>query len=377
MAKSKSFFGLRTGSTKSLTFQTYRGQQITKDRVTSVSNPQSTAQMDQRLLLPMVANARTRLAGLVDHSFEGVPYGYQSLQKFSSLNLQKGALTVSSYVPKGLSDPGRANFIIADGSLHSPLQDPVLFKNDSLLLFSSRLVRHEEPKTKIFPAMPAGTKGSTVMYYLNRYMATEDALFWFSPNSQLTFIGQGTKKTAKYTATDGTEKEYPLSAFAVMRLVSPVAYPAEKKPGTALTVDELADYHDDNDKFVLAQDVPEGGLNKVFLNSVGVDLGMELGFFRVSGDGALGQEYHFGFSPTFDAVQEGDFALACACIFSQLDGSVWRRSRTRMTVIDSSGAATKEDVIGGYLKSGSESTKYLNAGTDGTGIVGAKKGLFN
>ena len=372
MAKSKSFFGLRTGSTKSLTFQTLRGQQITKDRVTSVSNPQTIAQMDQRLLLPMVANARTRLAGLVDHSFEGVPYGYQSLQKFSSMNLQKGALTVSSYVPKGLSDPGRANFIVADGSLHSPLQDPALVKDDTILLFSSGITLPEEPKAKIFPAMPAGTKGSTVMYYLNRYMATEDGLSWFSPNSQLTFLGQGTQKTAKYTASDGSEKEYPLSGFAVMRLVSPAAYPADKKPGTPLTVDELAAYHDDNDKFVLAEDVPAGGLNKVFLNSVGVSLGMELGFFKMSdGDD---QEFEFGFSPTFVAVHDGDFALACACIFSQLDGSVWRRSRTRLTVIDSSRAATREDVIGGYLKSGSESTKYLNTGTDGTGIVGAKKG---
>ena len=369
MAKSKSFFGLRTGSTKSLTFQTYRGQQITKDRVTSVSNPQTFAQMDQRLLLPMVANARTRLAGLVDHSFEGVPYGYQSLQKFSSMNLQKGALTVSSYVPKGLSDPGRADFIIADGSLHSPLQDPALVKDDSILLFSSGITLSEEPQTKIFPAMPAGTKGSTVMYYLNRYMATADGLSWFSPNSQLTFLGQGTTKSAKYTASDGSEKDYPLSAFAIMRLVNPAAYPPDKKPGTALTVDELKDYHDDNDKFVLAEDVPAGGLNKVFLNGVGVDLGMELGFFKMSED-----EFEFGFSPTFVAVQEGDFALSCACIFSQLDGAIWRRSRTRLTVIDSSRAATREDVIGGYLKSGSESTKYLNTGTDGTGIVGAKKG---
>ena len=374
MAKSKSFFGLRTGSTKSLTFQTYRGLQVTKDRVTSVSNPQTIAQMDQRLLLPMVANARTRLAGLVDHSFEGVPYGYQSLQKFSSLNLQKGALTVSSYVPKGLSDPGRADFIIADGSLHSPLQDPALVKDDTILLFSSGITLPEEPKTKIFPAMPAGTKGSTVMYYLNRYMATEGGLSWFSANSQLTFLGQGTNKSAKYTATDGTEKEYPLSAFAIMRLVNPAAYPADKKPGTALTVAELEDYHDDNDKFVLAEDVPAGGLNKVFLNGVGVDLGMELGLFEMSEEGSDEKEFEFGFSPSFVAVQEGDFALACACIFSQLDGSVWRRSRTRLTVIDSSKAATKEDVIGGYLKSGSESTKYLNTGTDGTGIVGAKKG---
>ena len=65
MAKSKSFFGLRTGSTKSLTFQVYRGQQITKDRV-RVSNPRTEAQMTQRALIPIVAAARSALKGLVD-----------------------------------------------------------------------------------------------------------------------------------------------------------------------------------------------------------------------------------------------------------------------------------------------------------------------
>lgn len=365
MAKSKSFFGLRTGSTKSLTFQTYRGQQITKDRVTSVSNPQSAAQMDQRLLLPMVANARTRLSGLIDHSFEGVPYGYQSLQKFSSLNLQKGALTVSSYVPKGLSDPGRANFIIADGSLNQPLAEPALVNNDSMLFFSAGIAN--EPATKIFPAMPAGTKGSTVMYYLNRFMAADSYLSWWRANSQLTFLGQAQTNLVKYTATDGTEKDYAASSFAVMRLVNPAAYPAETKAGTALTVDELKDYHDDNDKFVLVAEVAAGGANKVALRSTQYELFIEIGGLNISKD-----EVEFGFSPSFDAISEG-IPFAAACIFSQLDGSVWRRSRTRLTVMDFSKAATREDVIGGYLKSGSESTKYLNTGTDGAGIVGAKK----
>lgn len=366
MAKSKSFFGLRTGSTKSLTFQTYRGQQITKDRVASVSNPQTIAQMDQRLLLPMVANARTRLAGLVDHSFEGVPYGYQSLQKFSSLNLQKGALTVGSYVPKGLSDPGRANFIIADGSLPAPLADPTLVDDDlSKLFFGAG--QSDEPATKIFPAMPKGTKGSTVMYYLYRYMATNPGLSWFSPNSQLTFLGQGTNKTVEYAATDGSVKAYALSGFAVIRLVCPAAYPAEKKAGTALTVDELADYHDDNDKFVLEEDVPAGGANQVTLRSTQYELMIDIGALHTSEN-----EVEFGFCPAFVAVDGNDQIFAGACIFSQLDGSVWRRSRTRMTVIDLTRSATKEDVIGGYLKSGSESTKYLNTGTEGAGIVGAK-----
>lgn len=49
MAKSHSFFGLRRGSTKSLTFQVNKGQQITKDRVYEVANPRTTQQMAQRL----------------------------------------------------------------------------------------------------------------------------------------------------------------------------------------------------------------------------------------------------------------------------------------------------------------------------------------
>ena len=365
MARSKSFFGLRTGSTKSLTFQTYRGQQITKDRVTSVSNPQSTAQMDQRLLLPMVANARTRLSGLIDHSFEGVPYGYMSLQKFSSLNLKKGALDVTSFVPKGLSDPGRANFIIADGSLDLPVKDAYLVKNDTKLFFG---LGTSVPASTIFPAMPEGTKGSTVMYYFNRYMASDASMSWFGPNSQLTFLGQGVSNTVKYTATDGSVKDYKLSVFSVMRLVNPAAYPAETKPGTPLTVDELKNYHDDNDKYVLSAAVAAGGANLVSLEIPNSGLSIEIGAIDVDDD-----EKDFGFAPYF-VNNEPPYPLAAACIFSQLAGTVWRRSRTRLSVIDTSLAVRREEVIGGYRKSARESTKYLNTGTDGTGIAGAKKG---
>ena len=326
MARSKSFFGLRTGSTKSLTFQTYRGQQITKDRVTSVSNPQSTAQMDQRLLLPMVANARTRLSGLIDHSFEGVPYGYQSLQNLSSRNLKKGALDVTSFVPKGLSDPGRANFIIADGSLDLPMEEPVLVFDDTKLFFGLGGIR-DYPST-IFPAMPEGTKGSTVMYYFNRFMASNALTSWFGPNSQLTFLGQGVSNTVKYTATDGSVKEYNLSVFSVMRLVNPAAYPAETKPGTALTVDELKDYHDDNDKYVLSAAVAAGGANVVSLKLPNTGLSIEIGAIDIARE-----EKSFGFAPYF-ANNGSSYPLAAACIFSQLDGTVWRRSRTRLSVID-------------------------------------------
>lgn len=51
MAKSASFFGLRRGSTKTLTFSVLDGQQITKDRVTEVKNPRTDMQMQQRCLM--------------------------------------------------------------------------------------------------------------------------------------------------------------------------------------------------------------------------------------------------------------------------------------------------------------------------------------
>ena len=122
MAKSKSFFGLRTGSTKSLTFQLYRGQQITKDRVTRISNPRSEAQMKQRAIIPIVAASRAALKGLVDHSFEGVSYGDQSLKMFSSLNLKAGALNVASYSPNGYSNPGFANLIVSRGTINEEFE---------------------------------------------------------------------------------------------------------------------------------------------------------------------------------------------------------------------------------------------------------------
>ena len=364
MAKSKSFFGLRTGSTKSLTFQTYRGQQITKDRVTSVSNPQSKAQMDQRLLLPLVANARTRLSGLIDHSFEGVPYGYQSLQRFSSLNLAKDALTVAAYVPKGLSLTGMANFIIADGSLTNYLGE--CFLSDSGETYFN--VVAPEPAAKIWPAMSQGTKGSTVMYYFARY--AKSALSFFSPNSQLTFLGQVAGDDVDYTASDGSTQHTFNSIFGIMRLVCPDSYPAETNSGTPLTVNELAGYYDDNDQFVLAEAVPQGGANLVTLVQQKTGLSIQIGFTKLTGEDSA----EFRIIPNFTALSVSGDVLAVGAIYSKKEGNLWRRSRSRMTILStgSSKMPSREQVIAGYLKATSNSKKYLNAGTEGTGLVGSK-----
>lgn len=86
MAKSKSFFGLRRGSTKSLTFSVLNGQQVTKDRVYGGKNPRSMAQMIQRMCMATSSAAYAAMKQIVDHSFEGVSYGANTMAKFLSVN---------------------------------------------------------------------------------------------------------------------------------------------------------------------------------------------------------------------------------------------------------------------------------------------------
>lgn len=86
MAKSKSFFGLRRGSTKSLTFSVLNGQQITKDRVYGGKNPRSLAQMVQRMCLATSSAAYAQMKQIVDHSFEGVSYGARTMAEFIKVN---------------------------------------------------------------------------------------------------------------------------------------------------------------------------------------------------------------------------------------------------------------------------------------------------
>lgn len=117
MAKSSSFFGLRKGSTKSLTFSVLDGKQITKDRVVYVKNPQTVAQAYQRYKLASLCNSYRMLSGICDHSFEGVAYGNKSRQKFMSLNLS-GVDVIP--VPKGSSVAIPFNLCISKGNLPNP-----------------------------------------------------------------------------------------------------------------------------------------------------------------------------------------------------------------------------------------------------------------
>lgn len=122
MAQSKGFFGLRKGSTKSLTFSTLDGKQITKDRVYDVKNPRTESQMRQRMLMTTVGAAYKMLKSIAGHSFEGYSSGIQCMRQFNSRNLNrfkqaaaaKGSVAFNEYKD---GDINPLPFILASGSL--------------------------------------------------------------------------------------------------------------------------------------------------------------------------------------------------------------------------------------------------------------------
>ena len=123
MAKSKGFFGIRTGSTKNFTFSELHGEQITKERVSKVKNPRTISQMRQRMLMATIGAAYSYLKAIADHSFEGKTVGQQNMSEFMRRNLNKfrdaaqdsnAAYAMNAYGDK-LINPMR--YILAKGSL--------------------------------------------------------------------------------------------------------------------------------------------------------------------------------------------------------------------------------------------------------------------
>lgn len=114
MAKSSNFFGLRRGSTKSLTFSVLDGQQITKDRVTYIRNPKTALQADQRMRMTLAKNFWQFNKATLDHAFEGYRQGLQNFQQFMKIAL---ATNNSVFPVKGSTEYIPANFQYSKGSL--------------------------------------------------------------------------------------------------------------------------------------------------------------------------------------------------------------------------------------------------------------------
>lgn len=344
MAKSKSFFGLRSGSTKSLTFQVYRGQQITKDRVYRVSNPRTEAQMTQRALIPIVAAARTALKGLVDHSFEGVAYGEASLKEFSKQNLRAGALSVTSFSPNGVSNPGFADLIVSNGSINvsytvqSEEADNIIeTKDDSF------------PRFK-FPKAEAGESADAIIKYLETY-ARDNGAAIIAPGTQLSFLTIYQSGTVKVSTGAGMI-DAPTSAFVLDRIYIP------NGDSDSENAKEI------NGKWKVLNAVAQDANFAVLENTNGDKL------MFLCGDNAeaTGKIQITSFA---QEIATNNNNCGMALILSRNENGIWKRSTSRLTIgYEPTVKYTFEDWLSTYQTTGAASKKYLNTGDEGTGIQG-------
>lgn len=357
MARSKTFFGLRTGSTKSHTYQVLRGEQITKDRVYRVSNPQSNAQMAQRVKLALVANARSILKDIVNHSFEGVTYGEDSLREFSSLNLKSGALSIASYVPSGISDTGLANFIISKGSL------------DEVVISNSQATGEDVPEDangvrydNIRFAIPNASGAVSVLDVVgNSNTITYGGLcklltaIGYPDRSQLTLLG--CYRGGKYTYATGSniEAEGHYHRWYISRLMNDSTLDQNTTSPWTMDQSTTAD-----DKTTITSITISDGYWKVRFNLANSTPEAAIGYAVAS------MEYQpEGLqNPTLEGA---------TVIYSELVNNVWKRSSQRLFLIPTVESNPNYDqVLYSYLDktSTTSSAKYLNSGSDTSGLTG-------
>lgn len=337
MARSKSFFGLRTGSTKSLTFQVYRGQQITKDRVTRVANPRTEAQMKQRAIIPIVAASRAALKGLVDHSFEGVNYGNDSLKKFSEINLRSGALIVESYAPNGYSNPGFANLTVSKGTLNN---GGVIVGDNEDNTAEDFVFLLSGSKDLKFKAAKAGDKADDVLRTIAEWGATECEVV--APGNQLTFL---TVSLVDTVIVGGNRA--PISAFDINRILFP------STESTPAQVDDV------NGAWKVQSDVTEGDFAVMLSN----------------GNALVKIQWEKGKSQLRISVQPTTHNQSTVCggalIRSAYANGVWKRSNAKIFVsVPEDEDKYTYEMWRSYYESTAVSAKYLNQGDESTGIKG-------
>lgn len=87
MSKDNLFLGMARGSVGDVTFSRLNGVQVARARNRAPRNPQSPAQMVQRIIMSTVGKAYSFMAAICDHSFENFDVGQQSQRKFMEMNV--------------------------------------------------------------------------------------------------------------------------------------------------------------------------------------------------------------------------------------------------------------------------------------------------
>lgn len=115
-------FGFLRKSIGSITYRTStsaldgKKRQVASLKPTSVKNPNTVAQIMQRMKMAPAAKFFDALSGILDHSWEGVPYGAKSRLEFMRRAMKNDPAV---YVPFGYNKVAPGEFEVSAGSLPS------------------------------------------------------------------------------------------------------------------------------------------------------------------------------------------------------------------------------------------------------------------
>ena len=115
-------FGFLRKSIGSITYRTStsaldgKKRQVASLKPTSVKNPNTVAQIMQRMKMAPAAKFFDALSGILDHSWEGVPYGAKSRLEFMRRAMKNDPAV---YVPYGYKNVAPGEYEISAGSLPS------------------------------------------------------------------------------------------------------------------------------------------------------------------------------------------------------------------------------------------------------------------
>lgn len=297
--------------------------------------------MTQRSIIPIVAAARSALKGLVDHSFEGVPYGEASLKEFSKQNLRSGALSVTSYSPNGVSNPGFANLIVSNGSIYVPyLVDCT--RNGSTIKTNDS----SNPVFK-FPKADEGDSADEILKYLETY-ARDASVDIIAPGTQLTFLTIYQNGSVNINTGEG-KLVAPTSGFAINRIYIP--------NGDS----DSANAKEVNDQWKVFVDVAQGANQATLINKNGDKI-----VFSCSDETTM--DIHITIIPNvISGLHINNSGLAV--IFSRYENGVWKRSSSRLTIgLPPEPQYSFANWLSVYQTTGVPAKKYLNTGDEKTGI---------
>ena len=297
--------------------------------------------MTQRALIPIVAAARSALKGLIDHSFEGVPYGEASLKEFSKQNLRAGALTVTSYSPNGVSNPGFADLIVSNGSISVPFK-----VTSSTTTNTVEIVSQEYPPVK-FPKAGKGASADVILKYLETYARTNNVAL-IAPGTQLSFLTIYQSGTVKVNTGKETI-DAPISGFALNRIYIPNG-DSDSENAKAI-----------NDQWKVLDAVEQDASLASLINNNGDTIQFIYEQDDVHNTNVLRIVCHPNVTDN----------CGLALVLSRFENGVWKRSPSRLKIgFEPTTPYTFEDWLSTYQTTGAASKKYLNTGDEGTGIKG-------